>query len=184
MGVMAIQRLAQRCFDLCAVMDHEEAPAAVRAGGEDALDDDLTPSPGVPDEGTHLLGIGVDSLPVGHRGNPRKILLWWDSLPRTGTARQDASWQSGSCKVITDPILVSKILIAAIREAYDEGRIADGDHTAESVLGFSAAEVEGVHTHKAGVGDGVWFRLRDGRVVDVTGEAVDADPGLYDGTAN
>jgi len=34
------------------------------------------------------------------------------------------------------------------------------------VFGFSAGDVEGVYTSRAGVGTGIWFSLKDGRVID------------------
>lgn len=48
---------------------------------------------------------------------------------------------------------------------------------------FTAADVVRVHTHKAGVGDGIWLRLVDGSVVNRFGEPQDPDPLLYDTVA-
>lgn len=51
--------------------------------------------------------------------------------------------------------------------------------TAEEFFGFTAAEVEGVYTHKKGEGAGVWFRLRCGRVVNEVAMSTCTDPDLY-----
>lgn len=60
----------------------------------------------------------------------------------------------------------------------------DSGYTCESVFGFTLAEIEGVHTYKTGVGGGMWFRLKDGRVIAGPGEEDDPDPALYDTVDN
>jgi hypothetical protein len=55
--------------------------------------------------------------------------------------------------------------------------------TAETYFGFHAGEVERVHLHKQGIGKGVWFRLRCGRVIDETARPCRADALLYDHAA-
>ena len=55
--------------------------------------------------------------------------------------------------------------------------------TPEDYFGFHHNQVETVHFHKAGVGWGLWFRLRCGRVVDEVAMATCRDPDLYDQTA-
>jgi len=47
-------------------------------------------------------------------------------------------------------------------------------------FGFLPQDVEGIHTHKDGEGDGVWFRLKDGRVFDKQGRPWSANHALYD----
>lgn len=45
---------------------------------------------------------------------------------------------------------------------------------------FSPSEVAGTHTRKTGKGEGVWFRLKDGRVFSQWGHPAPHDPKLYD----
>lgn len=45
---------------------------------------------------------------------------------------------------------------------------------------FSPADVAAIHTCKRGTGNGLWFRLRDGRVFDKVGLPAENDPALYD----
>ncbi len=52
--------------------------------------------------------------------------------------------------------------------------------TPEDYFGFEHGQVEAVHYHKAGIGPGVWFRLRRGRVVNEAGKPSCRDPLLYD----
>jgi hypothetical protein len=47
------------------------------------------------------------------------------------------------------------------------------------VFSFNAQDVEGIYTQKLGVGDGLWFRLKDGRVFDSRGQPSDSDPACY-----
>ena len=52
--------------------------------------------------------------------------------------------------------------------------------TPEDFFGFHHSQIETVHFHKQGVGSGVWFRLRCGRVVNELAAPTCRDPGLYD----
>ena len=52
------------------------------------------------------------------------------------------------------------------------------------VLPFATKDVERLHTHMKGRGDGIWFRLKDGRVFDSYGDETPADPALYDTVEN
>lgn len=89
-----------------------------------------------------------------------------------------------------EPAILARILIEKICELYEEGELAgiapDADlgYTCEAVFGFAPADVLGVHTHKTGAGDGLWFRLKDGRVISALREESDPDPALYDTVAN
>jgi len=56
--------------------------------------------------------------------------------------------------------------------------------TPEDYFGFHHSQVERVHFHKAGKGEGLWFRLRCGRVVDEVAMATCRDPDLYDQEVN
>ncbi len=55
--------------------------------------------------------------------------------------------------------------------------------TPEDFFGFNRGQVETVHFHKRGVGRGVWFRLRCGRVVDEAARPCRRDVSLYDQAA-
>ncbi|HEV8414156.1 MAG TPA: hypothetical protein VGQ49_11215 [Bryobacteraceae bacterium] len=55
--------------------------------------------------------------------------------------------------------------------------------TPEDFFGFSHRQVAGIHFHKAGVGSGLWFRLRCGRVIDEAAMPARSDPDLYDRAA-
>jgi len=52
--------------------------------------------------------------------------------------------------------------------------------TPEDFFGFHAQQVQTVHFHKHGHGEGIWFRLSCGRVVDEIAGACPWDPELYD----
>jgi hypothetical protein len=49
----------------------------------------------------------------------------------------------------------------------------------EEYFGFHHKEVRAIHFHKQGTGEGLWFRLRDGRVIDEVARASIRDPGLH-----
>ena len=50
----------------------------------------------------------------------------------------------------------------------------------EDYFGFHHSDVTKVHFHKRGIGSGIWFRLRCGRVIDEVGKAACRDLELYD----
>ena len=52
--------------------------------------------------------------------------------------------------------------------------------TPEEFFGFHHRQVKTVHFHKHGVGEGIWFRLSCGRVVDDIARPCPRDPDLYD----
>ena len=54
----------------------------------------------------------------------------------------------------------------------------------EEFYGFEAVEVDRVHFSKQGCGAGVFFRLRDGRVIDTEAREHDPDPIWYDQTTH
>jgi hypothetical protein len=54
----------------------------------------------------------------------------------------------------------------------------------ENFYGFAAGDVLLVHVRKNGFRDGVFFRLRDGRVFDVSAREHDPDPRWYDQTTH
>lgn len=54
----------------------------------------------------------------------------------------------------------------------------------EKFYGFEAVEVVRVHFSKQGRGAGVFFRLRDGRVIDTAAQEHNPDPIWYDQTTH
>ncbi len=52
--------------------------------------------------------------------------------------------------------------------------------SAEEFFGFDPGQVDTVHFHKKERGNGIWFRLRCGRVVDDVARSCARDPALYD----
>ena len=89
-----------------------------------------------------------------------------------------------------DSYTLSKIITGKIRDLHEEGELATlppDEHlgyTCEAVFGFHPDEIAGVHSHKIGVGDGLWFRLKDGRVISGYREESDPNPALYDTVGN
>jgi hypothetical protein len=51
--------------------------------------------------------------------------------------------------------------------------------TPEELYGFRAFDVSEIHRYKAGVGRGVWYRLKDGRVFDREGKPSRRDRAWY-----
>lgn len=49
----------------------------------------------------------------------------------------------------------------------------------EEFYGFRPEDVAALHLHKHGVGRGVWFRLKDGRVIDAYGKPAERDRVWY-----
>lgn len=71
----------------------------------------------------------------------------------------------------------------ALREVCRENRVIfdpGTDFDPSRYYGFSPVDVIAIHNHRRGVGAGLWFRLRDGRVFDKTGSADARDTSLYD----
>lgn len=48
-----------------------------------------------------------------------------------------------------------------------------GTPTPETFYGFRAKDVVEIYSQKSGVGDGLWYRLKDGRVIDAFGKRSD-----------
>lgn len=92
--------------------------------------------------------------------------------------------------MITDPQRISTLLMTTIYELYQKGKVdfatlhPDLSHTCKNVFGVGPEAVAGVHTRRHGTSDGIWFRLKDGRVLDETGDECAADPALYDTVDN
>lgn len=89
-----------------------------------------------------------------------------------------------------DPTTLARVIRNAIGALYDDGTLSDLKcdgvlgYTCQGVFGFSPSDVAGLHTHKQGHGDGLWFRLHDGRVISADREASDPDLRLYDSIDN
>jgi len=56
--------------------------------------------------------------------------------------------------------------------------------TKEEFYGFRASDVVRTHWWLAGFGGCLFFRLRDGRVIDTAGRRHDPNPEMYDQTIN
>jgi hypothetical protein len=68
---------------------------------------------------------------------------------------------------------IDRLMLDTIAEARRRG-------VALASLPFRPDDVDGIHTDRAGLRDGVWFRLTDGRVFDDLGRDCDPNPELYD----
>jgi hypothetical protein len=82
-----------------------------------------------------------------------------------------------------DATIVAAAMRKALREVCRENGVCfnpDTDFDPSDYYGFAPADVAMIHNHKRGAGAGLWFRLRNGRVFDKTGEAAERDPALYD----
>jgi len=79
---------------------------------------------------------------------------------------------------------LAKIMVSCLMNLVEEGELDAGDHSFEDVFGFTAEDVSELHTHKIGHGDGVWFRLLDGRVISAFAEESAPERHLYDTVAN
>src|SRR5260370_41088690 len=51
--------------------------------------------------------------------------------------------------------------------------------TPEEFYGFTPKHVAEIHFHKQGFGRGVWYRLKDGRVIDALGKLSERDRYWY-----
>lgn len=80
--------------------------------------------------------------------------------------------------------VLARIMVQCLQNLAEDGVLEPGDHRFEDVFGFSHQDIAEIHSHKIGVGDGVWFRLHDGRVFSAYAEQSDPDRGLYDTVAN
>lgn len=56
---------------------------------------------------------------------------------------------------------------------------ARGAATPEEFYGFNAGDVTDLYFHKHGFGRGLWFRLKDGRVIDFRGQPSQPDRAWY-----
>ena len=86
--------------------------------------------------------------------------------------------------MITDTMKIATILMRSLQNLVEEGETDNLRRIGNEVYWpFDVQQVTGVHTHHSRHGDGVWFRLKDGRVFNAWGED-DADLSLYDTVPN
>ena len=84
-----------------------------------------------------------------------------------------------------DLATITRIMNRTLMHLVEDGAIAArGEIDTVAFFGFRPEDVAGIHTHKIGVGDGVWFRLNDGRVFNRYGGIDEPNPTLYDTTEN
>jgi hypothetical protein len=87
--------------------------------------------------------------------------------------------------MITDPMKVATLLMRGLQNLIEEGETQNLRREGNNLYWpFDVREVVGVHTHHSRHGDGVWFRLKDGRVFDAWGEEAERDPAIYDTVPN
>jgi hypothetical protein len=75
----------------------------------------------------------------------------------------------------------SDIIRVMMSTRFHELKAANGTaaESVEKMYPFQPEEVSSVYLHKRGVGAGVWFRLKDGRVYDSHGQPSERRPTLY-----
>jgi hypothetical protein len=61
---------------------------------------------------------------------------------------------------------------------------AQGAATPEEFYGFQPADVAEMHFHQQGFGRGVWYRLKDGRVIDALGKPAHTERYWYVSSAH
>lgn len=81
------------------------------------------------------------------------------------------------------PEQLAQVIQRQLRQCWEQGFMKPNED-GHLVPPFPPADIVGLHTHKLGVGDGVWFRLEDGRVFNGFFELDDTDPALYDTVDN
>ena len=62
---------------------------------------------------------------------------------------------------ITDIVLMSKIIVDSLRNAYDEGYI-EPDKQGNLKPPFNTEYLKAIHTYCKGIGDGIYFRVKEG----------------------
>jgi len=80
---------------------------------------------------------------------------------------------------------ITRLMYRAIEQMQKTRAVLIDDELAldrNAVFPFQPTDVEGIHTHKTDDGDGVWFRLKDGRVFTKYGQPAPYDHALYDTT--
>jgi len=75
---------------------------------------------------------------------------------------------------------VGIIMRTIIQEQLEDDTDMMGLGDPSKYFGFDAADVEEIFTHKTGVGRGVWFKLKNGAIMNSYGECEYEDEGSYD----
>jgi len=77
---------------------------------------------------------------------------------------------------------LSKVFNDLMRQHHRQAILLGGTaaSTPEEFFGFHPGQVRTVHFHLQGAGEGIWFRLSCGRVVDDVARPCPRDPDLYD----
>ena len=89
--------------------------------------------------------------------------------------------------MITNPTFISKAMLGVLKNLWEAGEIEpdfNGDLFSDLFFPFTESEILGVHFHYSKGGDGVYFRLVDGRVFNSYGDECEGNPELYDTVAN
>jgi hypothetical protein len=89
-----------------------------------------------------------------------------------------AAWNDRQDRIVSYDL--SLIVARQLRAHADDGDIESADRLSRALLGQVVVKV---HTHKEGYGDGTWFRLATGDVIDGFGERDDPDA-VYDSVPN
>lgn len=76
---------------------------------------------------------------------------------------------------------LAEIASNAMEAYYGLERARSRAASAEEYFGFAPHDVSDIHLHKHGIGRGVWFRLRDGRVYDCAARPSETDRAWYEG---
>lgn len=82
---------------------------------------------------------------------------------------------------------ISASCYAKVMEKHFRTRKGLGMTTAnskEEFYGFEPTDVIQIHEHKQGFGSSLFFRLRDGRVIDVAAQSHNPHPVWYDATTH
>ncbi len=80
--------------------------------------------------------------------------------------------------MITDKETIEKITSFCLFSAYEHGHIhtnVEGELTYDQVFPFDIDEMAGIHTHCQGIGDGVYFRLKNNDVYDIYGGLISSN---------
>jgi hypothetical protein len=91
--------------------------------------------------------------------------------------------------MMTDHDTIARVLQNVLRDRYQDGDIepdANGYLLPSMLYPWHESQLMGVHMHRKGFGDGVYFRLKDGSVWNAYGEPCTGEIGLdqFDTVAN
>ena len=79
--------------------------------------------------------------------------------------------------MISDRQVIAEVVQRCLMDAHDRGLITQNNSSEwvamSDLYAFTLGDVLGVFVHKLGVGDGVWFQLKSGKIVDWLGRDED-----------